>query len=89
MPLAKDVDIKELAKDTDGFSGADIEALCREAALYAMRKNVDTNEVTKSDFNKASKDITPSVTKDTNQFYENILQKRRSAKLEDEASYTG
>src|SRR3990167_2524603 len=38
VPLAKDVDIKELAKITDGYSGADLEALVRESALLSLRE---------------------------------------------------
>ena len=38
MPLDKDVDLKELAKLTEGFSGADLENLAREAAMMAIRK---------------------------------------------------
>ncbi len=38
MPLDKDVDLKELAKLTEGFSGADLENLVREAAMTAIRK---------------------------------------------------
>ena len=37
-PLAEDVDINELAKQTEGYSGADIEAICREAAMLALRE---------------------------------------------------
>jgi transitional endoplasmic reticulum ATPase len=37
-PLAGDVDISELAKQTEGYSGADIEAICREAAMLALRE---------------------------------------------------
>jgi len=38
MPLAKDVDLGKLAEITHGFVGADLEALCREAAMSALRK---------------------------------------------------
>ncbi|MCD6589576.1 AAA family ATPase, partial [Candidatus Woesearchaeota archaeon] len=38
MPLGKDVNLKELAEQTEGFSGADIEAICREAAMIAIRE---------------------------------------------------
>ncbi len=38
MPLAKNLSLKELAKNTDGFVGADISAVCREAAMSAMRR---------------------------------------------------
>ena len=36
-PLATDVDLAALAKRTDGLMGADIEAICRKAALLAIR----------------------------------------------------
>lgn len=37
-PLAPDVDVKEIAKDTIGFTGADLENLMNEAALLAVRR---------------------------------------------------
>jgi transitional endoplasmic reticulum ATPase len=37
MPLAKDVDLQRLAQITHGFVGADLEALCREAAMACLR----------------------------------------------------
>ncbi len=37
-PLADDIDISELAKQTEGYSGADIESICREAAMLALRE---------------------------------------------------
>jgi transitional endoplasmic reticulum ATPase len=40
MPLAKDVDLKKLAKMTGGFNGAFIEAVCREAGMNALRETV-------------------------------------------------
>ena len=38
MPLAADVDIEHLAAITHGFTGADVAALCREAAMAALRR---------------------------------------------------
>ncbi|MGB8218229.1 MAG: CDC48 family AAA ATPase [Candidatus Methanoperedens sp.] len=37
-PLSDEVDIKELARRTEGYVGADIEAICREAAILALRE---------------------------------------------------
>jgi transitional endoplasmic reticulum ATPase len=37
-PLTPDVNLGELARKTEGFSGADLESLCREAGLAAIRK---------------------------------------------------
>ena len=48
LKLAKDIDLEMLAKQTPGFSGADIANVCNEAALIAARKN--KNEITREDF---------------------------------------
>ena len=40
MPLGKDVDIEMLVKSTEGLVGADLEGLCRQAALFAIREIV-------------------------------------------------
>ena len=45
VPLAGDVDIKKLAEMTEGMTGADIEAIVREAALRAIRRAIDSGEV--------------------------------------------
>ena len=41
MPLAADVDLGALAATTEGFTGAELAAICREAALAALREDVD------------------------------------------------
>ncbi len=89
MPLSKDVDVKQLSRDSAGLSGADIEALCREAAMNAMRKNMETAEVTRKDFSEAVNEIKPSVSEDMNAFYESVLKKRKAQKMEEEIMYTG
>ncbi|KPV64142.1 MAG: VCP-like ATPase [Candidatus Bathyarchaeota archaeon BA1] len=76
MPLAEDVDIKVLANITHGFSGADIAALCREAAMKALRRflpQIDIEQeviptevlkslqVTQADFEAALKEVEPSA----------------------------
>ncbi|MDP2663777.1 MAG: AAA family ATPase, partial [Dehalococcoidia bacterium] len=76
MPLAAGVDLERLAHLTHGFVGADLEALCREAAMTTLRKampqvRLDAGylsedllldlEVTMSDFLEALKEIGPSA----------------------------
>jgi cell division protease FtsH len=51
VPLAPDVDLSVVARGTPGFSGADLEILVNEAALYAARKNKP--QVERSDFEYA------------------------------------
>ncbi len=94
MPLAKDVKLEELAKKTEGFVGADLAALCKEAALLALRENKKAKQVSKKHFEQALKKIGPSVTKEMAKAYKEIEQKYlRSAKaaLEETAKtgYTG
>lgn len=43
-PMAKDVDLKKLAKSTPGFTGADLSNLLNEGALHAARKNKEVVE---------------------------------------------
>ena len=78
MPL-KGVDIEDLAERTDGFVGADIEALCKEAALNALRMDADAKDVKMSDFEKAITVVYPSTNEETMRFYERFRQDLRSA----------
>ncbi len=59
MPLASDVDITELAKQTEGFVGADIEAVCREAVMLTLRKDIDADEIEYEAFEEAMKKVKP------------------------------
>jgi transitional endoplasmic reticulum ATPase len=58
MPL-EGVSLEEIAKRTEGYSGADLEALCREAGLNALRRDAD--KVTWEDFEKALQTVKPSL----------------------------
>jgi transitional endoplasmic reticulum ATPase len=79
MPLASDVDLAELARITPGFVGADLAALCREAAMSALRRtfpraavisgSIPTADllnltVTMDDFHDALRGIEPSASRD-------------------------
>ncbi len=92
MPLTQDVDLKELATSTDGYVGADIESLCREAGIEALRESIDAKEVNMSHFKKALKRVKPSVSKDIFERYKDIensyLQKARAG-LKEIPTYLG
>ncbi len=84
VPLADDVDLDELARRTEGFVGADVEALCREATMAATRELIHTLDpeaeefeettrlVAMEHFEQALEEVTPSVTDETRQEYEEI-----------------
>ena len=76
MPLDKNVNIKQISKTTHGFVGADLEVLCKEAAMRSLRRilpeiNLEEEKVskevlqkikiTKNDFTDALKEVRPSA----------------------------
>ncbi|MFH0862963.1 MAG: CDC48 family AAA ATPase [Candidatus Altiarchaeota archaeon] len=69
MPL-RAVNVEELARKTEGYTGADIEALCREAAMAAMREDTAASHVDSKHFEKAFQEVRPSVTQDEAKSYE-------------------
>ena len=92
MPI-KNVDLDQLAEMTDGYVGADVEALAREAAMIAMRKNPDTDEVTMEDFNEALKKVKPSIRMQDVERYKDIeegyLRTARGAQINEATNYMG
>ncbi len=63
MPLANDVDLGQIADKTHGYVGADLAALCREAAMAALRRvlpdvNVDDETIPSEVLNKISVEMT-------------------------------
>jgi transitional endoplasmic reticulum ATPase len=79
MPLAEDVDLAKLAAMTEGYSGADLESLCREAGLAALRRSPDAELVTWADFQEALKLVKPSVNPQMLKEYEKISEVLRSS----------
>ena len=57
----------DAADDLENYTGADIEAICREAALIAMRAGKKT--VSKSHFEEAVNRVRPTVNKDMLEYY--------------------
>ena len=92
MPLAKDVSLDYLAKETEGYVGADIESFVREAAMLALRKNKNANKVSKKHFDEAIKKVRASVGKQTIEKYKKIESeylKNAKAALEKPVAYLG
>ncbi len=76
MPLEK-VKIEDLVKKMQGYSGADIDAICREAAINALRRDPDTQKVTGADFEKVMADIVPSITPEMEKWYQDTNKRIR------------
>lgn len=82
MPI-NGVKLEKLAKETQGYVGADIEAICREAAMIALRENMDTKDVKQKHFEKAMEKVRPSVDKDIEKSYVELEDKFRAAKAKE------
>ena len=93
-PLAEDVDLDSLARRTEGYVGADLEAVCREAAMAASREfvhsvspeevgeSVGNVRITADHFEQALDEVNPSVTAETRERYEEIERQFQKSDVE-------
>jgi len=79
MPLSEEVDLRKLAAMTEGYSGADLESLCREAALAALRRDTNAKYVSWADFQEALKIVRPSITPAMLKEYERVAELLRGS----------
>jgi transitional endoplasmic reticulum ATPase len=82
MPL-KQVDLKLIAKRTEGFSGADLEAICREAAMNALREDMKSKEVKTKHFEEALRKATPSINKEVVDHYNKFVERQKKVEKEE------
>ncbi|AXR77927.1 CDC48 family AAA ATPase [Natrarchaeobaculum sulfurireducens] len=100
-PLADAIDLEWLAAETEGYVGADIEAVCREASMQASREfitSVDPEEmgdtienvrISKDHFEHALEEVNPSVTTETRERYEEIEEQFQRAEPAQEQDQLG
>ena len=84
MPVSDDVDLDELSDMTEGFVGSDIESVCREAGMNALREDIDIGEATMKDFEEAIEDVRPTATKDNLEQYRAMTQKMNEMEADED-----
>lgn len=91
MPITKDVSIDKIAEETEGYSGADIESICREAAIIALREDIKAKEVTAKHFKRAMELVKPSLKKSDIEIYNKFQESVKTARAEipKEINYLG
>ena len=75
MPLADDVSLKHIAQVTEGYSGADLENVCREAGMQAIRENLnDLEKIEQRHFDFALSKINSTLSKEVIEKYVNMAR---------------
>lgn len=92
MPL-KNVDLNKLVEKTENYAGSDIDSLCREAAMAALRINPEADMVAMEHFEQALEKVKPSITdrdlKKYKEIEESYLRKARTATIRESPTYLG
>lgn len=86
-PNCEDVNIEELAELTEGYVGSDLDALCREAVMLAMREDLDKVEM--NHYREALKKVRPSVEESMISYYEHISERFKGGVKVEPSSYIG
>ena len=81
VPLASDVDLDKLAEMTEGYTGADLEALVREAVMLALREKLEARPVEMKYFLKAMEQVQPSLNKDDIEKYSRLAKQLKKLTL--------
>lgn len=83
MPLTSNIKLEDLNDMTGGFSGADIETWCREAAMLALRENIRARKVSMEHFIEARKLVNPTLTTEILNWYEKFGEKLKTRRIEE------
>jgi len=88
-PNGDDVSLEELAELTESYVGSDLESLCREAVMLALREDPETEEVEMRHYREALKRVRPSFEENMVRYYERINERFRGGVKVDPSSYLG
>ncbi|MCK4937269.1 MAG: CDC48 family AAA ATPase [Methanosarcinales archaeon] len=89
IPMSEDVDLGEIADATEGYVGADLEAICREAVLMAMRSDFNTESVRMEHFRTALKKVRPAITEYIKEYYQQLETQFKGGVKKEQKSYIG
>ncbi|KAH0668447.1 hypothetical protein KY289_022940 [Solanum tuberosum] len=76
MKLNNDVNLRQIAEDTELFTGAELEGLCREAGIVALRENISATVVSDRHFQTVKKSLKPALTKEEVASYSSFMNNR-------------
>ncbi|XP_054823150.1 cell division control protein 48 homolog B-like [Prosopis cineraria] len=79
MKLGSDVNLRRLADDTEFFTGAELEGLCKEAGIVALRENISATAVCDRHFQVVRNSVNPALTKEEIDSYSSFMKTSSSA----------
>ncbi|EFX89715.1 hypothetical protein DAPPUDRAFT_40651, partial [Daphnia pulex] len=74
MPIHPEVSLDWLVSNTSGYSGAEVTAVCNEAALRALEEDIEAKQICRRHFDFSLSVVTPRITSETVNFYENYVK---------------
>lgn len=77
MNFSSDIDIDQLAKRTEGYSGAEISGICRESAMNALREDPPATIINQNHINQALNAMKPRTSPSLISFYKSFEQQRK------------
>ncbi|KAG8487488.1 hypothetical protein CXB51_016237 [Gossypium anomalum] len=78
MKIGDDVDLRRIAEDTELFTGAELEGLCREAGIVALRENISATLVSNRHFETVKSSLKPALTRDEIETYSSFMKNQGS-----------
>lgn len=75
MPVSKDVDITDLVDLSEGYSGAEVQAICHEAAMKALEEDLNATTITKEHFKAALAIVTPRTPASLIKLYDDYMNR--------------
>ncbi|CAH9123989.1 unnamed protein product [Cuscuta epithymum] len=77
MKLDADVDIRQVAENTDLYTGAELEGLCREAGIVALREDISATVVCDRHFQTVRQSLKPALTQGEIESYSSFMKKEK------------
>ncbi|XP_071735563.1 cell division control protein 48 homolog B [Rutidosis leptorrhynchoides] len=89
MKLGNDVDLKQIAEATERFTGAELEGLCREAGIVALREDITATIIHSRHFETVKSSLKPALTSQEIESYASYMKKQPTRKLPRQLAYAG
>ncbi|KAJ6712207.1 CELL DIVISION CONTROL PROTEIN 48-like protein B [Salix purpurea] len=77
MKISNDVDLRRIAEDSELFTGAELEGLCREAGIVALRENISATVVCNHHFQTVKEALKPALTRAEVERYSSFMKTKQ------------